>query len=158
MHRGAGQFEPALPLSQHSQIHAADRRNLWPAAQLLGHRHHPHAVLVERVRDDVHRGDAVAEGPRPRARHGPRGLRLARLEPARLMICPSPRVRVRGLVVAAILLAGFGNGAAAAADDAALDALVRAYPEGLAGYDATYLIWRDGTRMPHSDGRPDKTL
>ena len=62
---------------------AADLRCVRPAAQLLGHRHHPHAVLVEAMRDDVHRGDAVAEGPRPRTGHGPRGLRLARLEIAR---------------------------------------------------------------------------
>jgi hypothetical protein len=31
---------------------------------------------------------------------------------------------------------------------------VRAYPEQLAGYDATYLIWRDGTRMPLAAGQP----
>src|SRR5207237_2397408 len=71
------------------------------------------------------------------------------------------RVRVRGLVLAAFLLAGFASGAAvaaAAADDPALDALVRAYPEELAGYDAAYLIWRDGTRMPYSGGRLDKTF
>jgi hypothetical protein len=61
-------------------------------------------------------------------------------------------VRVRGLALAAVLLAGFAN--AAAADSAALDALVRAYPEQLAGYDATYLIWRDGTRMPLAAGEP----
>jgi D-alanyl-D-alanine carboxypeptidase-like protein len=65
---------------------------------------------------------------------------------------------VRGLIVVAFLVAGFGDGAAAPADHVALDALVRAYPEQLAGYDATYLIWRDGTRMPLSDGPPDKTF
>jgi D-alanyl-D-alanine carboxypeptidase len=47
---------------------------------------------------------------------------------------------------------------AAAGDSAALDALVRAYPEQLSGYDATDLIWRDGTRMPLSDGRPGKSF
>jgi D-alanyl-D-alanine carboxypeptidase len=50
-------------------------------------------------------------------------------------------------------LAGFAA-AAAAGDEAALDRLVRAYPDYLAGHDATALIWRDGTRMPLSDGRP----
>ena len=30
-----------------------------PERSLLGHRHHPHAVLVEAMRDHVHRGDAV---------------------------------------------------------------------------------------------------
>ena len=52
-----------------------------------------------------------------------------------------------------VLLVGLGS-ASVAADDAAPDALVRAYPEQLAGYDATYLIWRDGTRMPLAAGQP----
>ena len=50
-------------------------------------------------------------------------------------------------------LAGFAA-TAAAGEEAALDSLVRAYPDYLAGHDATSLIWRDGTRMPLSDGRP----
>src|SRR5256712_5178777 len=50
---------------------------------VLGHRHHPHAVLVPAVRDDVHRRTAVAEGPRPRAGDGWGDRRLARLETPR---------------------------------------------------------------------------
>src|SRR5882757_3313665 len=42
--------------------------------------------------------------------------------------------------------------------DPALDALVAAYPDFLAGYDEKDLIWKDGGRMPLSDGRPDKTF
>lgn len=38
------------------------------------------------------------------------------------------------------------------------DTLVRAYPEELAGHDETGLVWRDGTRMPLSDGEPAKSL
>ena len=49
-------------------------------------------------------------------------------------------------------------GVAAAGEQAALDALVRAYPDYLAGYDSVDLVWRDGTRMPLSDGQPSKTL
>ena len=49
-------------------------------------------------------------------------------------------------------------GLAAAGQEAALDALVRAYPDPLAGYDSADLIWRDGTRMPLSDGRPAKAF
>lgn len=60
------------------------------------------------------------------------------------------------LTIWALLLVSLAD--RAAADGAALDALVRAYPEQLAGYDATYLIWRDGTRMPLSDGQPHKTF
>jgi hypothetical protein len=64
---------------------------------------------------------------------------------------------VRGLALAVLLFAGSGS-AAAAPGSAALDALVRAYPDQLAGYDATDLIWRDGSRMPLSDGRPNKSF
>jgi hypothetical protein len=47
---------------------------------------------------------------------------------------------------------------ASAHADPALDALVAAYPDFLAGYDAKELIWKDGSRMPLSDGRPNKTF
>jgi len=40
-------------------------------ALVLGHRHHAHAVLGASVRDAVHGRAALAEGPRPRAGHGP---------------------------------------------------------------------------------------
>jgi hypothetical protein len=50
------------------------------------------------------------------------------------------------------------SGIAGAADGTTLDELVRAYPEQLAGYDSTFLIWRDGTRMPLSDGQPYKSF
>jgi hypothetical protein len=74
-------------------------------------------------------------------------MRLARLETARL----------RGTAVPALAFCSL-LGTAAAADGTALDALVSAYPEQLVGYDSTYLIWRDGTRMPLSDGQPNKSL
>ena|SRR5437868_1137975 len=45
-------------------------------------------------------------------------------------------------------------GAAIPAEPTGLDVLVRAYPDFLIGYDATDLIWRDGTRMPLYEGRP----
>ncbi len=61
------------------------------------------------------------------------------------------------LVLLSIALAGLAN-AAAAGEQAALDALVRAYPDYLVGYDATDLLWRDGTRMPLSDTRPAKSF
>ena len=37
--------------------------------------------------------------------------------------------------------------------DPAIDALVAAYPDHLASHDGKDLIWKDGTRMPISDGR-----
>ena len=68
------------PYQEHPQIHSPDLRCLRPAALLLGHRHHPHAVLLPAVRDDVHRRTAVTPGPRQRSRHGAGHHRLARLE------------------------------------------------------------------------------
>src|SRR6266436_2671627 len=59
----------------------------------------------------------------------------------------------RRLAFLAAMLTGFAD-ASAAGEHAALDALVHAYPDFLAGYDAADLIWRDGTRMPLSEGRP----
>lgn len=63
---------------------------------------------------------------------------------------------MRGLVLmtAAAALASVG----AALADPALDALVAAYPEHLASHDGTTLVWKDGTRMPVSDGRARKTF
>jgi hypothetical protein len=45
-----------------------------------------------------------------------------------------------------------------ASADSALDALVAAYPDFLAGYDANDLIWKDGTRMAISDGIANKSF
>src|SRR6266850_2290616 len=59
----------------------------------------------------------------------------------------------RRLAFLAAMLAGFAD-ASSAGEHAALDALVRAYPDFLAGYDATDLIWRDGTPMPLPERRP----
>jgi hypothetical protein len=42
--------------------------------------------------------------------------------------------------------------------DPAFDTLVAAYPDFLAGHDDKDLIWKDGTRMPLSDGRGDKSF
>ena len=56
------------------------------------------------------------------------------------------------------LAAGLALCATAALADPALDALVTAYPEQFAGFDAHYLIWKDGTRMPISDGAQGKTF
>ncbi len=40
--------------------------------------------------------------------------------------------------------------------DPALDALVAAYPDHLASHDGKELVWKDGTRMPISDGKAGK--
>jgi hypothetical protein len=64
-------------------------------------------------------------------------------------------LRSVGILVAICLLVA---PAPASAEDAPLDVLVRAYPDFLAGHDGTVLIWKDGTRMPASDGRDDKSF
>jgi hypothetical protein len=61
------------------------------------------------------------------------------------------------LVVGLALLAG--GSALFAQDDqlrTALDGLVAAYPDALAGHDGKVLRWRDGTVMPVSDGAETK--
>jgi hypothetical protein len=60
-----------------------------------------------------------------------------------------------GSVVALALLAG---AALAQSDQAALDRLVAAYPDALAGHDSKTLRWRDGTAMPLSGDDKDKTF
>jgi hypothetical protein len=70
---------------------------------------------------------------------------------------PKIGLRPLWLCASALLFAAIAD-PAAAGDNAALDALVRAYPEQLAGYDGADLVWRDGTRMPLSDGQPHKSF
>jgi hypothetical protein len=62
--------------------------------------------------------------------------------------------------IVAPAVAGFAAsaGAAASGDQARLQALVRAYPDALARIEGADLVWRDGTRMAITDGRPGKSL
>src|SRR5262245_15102674 len=39
-----------------------------------------------------------------------------------------------------------------------LDRLVHAYPDAIASHDGAFLVLKDGTRFPISDGRTDKTF
>ena len=57
-----------------------------------------------------------------------------------------------------VALVALGLLAAPTRADPALDALVAAYPDHLAGHDGNELIWKDGTRMPISDGRSGKSF
>src|SRR5205823_6660808 len=68
-----------ISLPQPASASASLFRRIRSRADVLGHRHHPDAVLVAAMRDLVHRGAAVAEGPRPRARHGRSGVQLGGL-------------------------------------------------------------------------------
>jgi hypothetical protein len=72
------------------------------------------------------------------------------------MISFSLRVVASGTVGLVVLCTALA--CPSAAQDAALDALVRAYPDFLSGHDGKVLIWKDGTRMPVSDGRDDKSF
>ena len=62
--------------------------------------------------------------------------------------------RWSGYVAAVAMLLGVSTASVAAS----IDDLIRAYPDALAGVDGANLIWRDGTRMPVGDGRPDKSM
>ena len=42
--------------------------------------------------------------------------------------------------------------------DAILSSLVAAYPDHLSGYDDSAIVWKNGKRMPVSDGSPDKSF
>ena len=61
-------------------------------------------------------------------------------------------------VLLAALCCLLATGIPAAAQDASLDALVRAYPDFLVSHDGKVLVWKDGTRMPVSDGRGQKSF
>jgi len=76
-------FEPSLPVQEHPRLSAPDLRGVRARPLLLGHRHHPHAVLLSAVRDAVHRRAAMAPRSRPRAGDGRGHRRLARLEAPR---------------------------------------------------------------------------
>jgi hypothetical protein len=60
---------------------------------------------------------------------------------------------MRFSLLVALLLAGFPCSAFA---DPKFDALIAAYPDKLASYTETELIWKDGSRMPLGSARPDK--
>jgi len=57
-------------------------------------------------------------------------------------------LRTAAVTVALMLIASAPSTAASIED------LLRAYPDELAGFDGTNLIWRDGTRMPVGYGQP----
>jgi len=59
---------------------------------------------------------------------------------------------MRPVLICLVVLLAAGSARADPMDD-----LLRAYPDELAGVEGNELIWRDGTRMPISDGRPDKS-
>jgi hypothetical protein len=71
---------------------------LSPVSRGLGHRHHQDAVLLAPVRDDVHRGAAVARRPGQEPRHRRGALRLVGLGPGsvgRKSLRPAIEVRHR---------------------------------------------------------------
>jgi len=75
------------------------------------------------------------------------------------------RGRIRWIAATVCIFAGpatLAVGIALPAQDdrvrLALDALVAAYPQALAGHDDKVLRWRDGTEMPLTDGTGGKTF
>jgi len=69
-----------------------------------------------------------------------------------------PVHRLIALVFLGVAVVGPASMVVAAGEQDALDALIRAYPASLASYDSTDLVWRDGTRMPLSDGQSVKSF
>jgi hypothetical protein len=67
-------------------------------------------------------------------------------------------IRNLGLFILAVFSSVFAIVFPTLAQNAALDVLVRAYPEYLAGHDGKTLNWKDGTRMSVSAGQSDKSF
>jgi hypothetical protein len=57
-----------------------------------------------------------------------------------------------------LLVLALPQTAVAQSTSAVLDALVAAYPDSLARHDGAAIYWRDGTRMPVSDGIANKSF
>jgi len=75
------------------------------------------------------------------------------------LITPPRRLAQAALgVLIALLTIVLPATARAQAASAALDALVAAYPDRIVRHDDKYIYWRDGTRMPVWDGRPNKSF
>ncbi len=66
-------------------------------------------------------------------------------------------IAATGLAVALLVIAP-SRPVRAQSASVALDALVAAYPHALVRHDDHYIYWRDGTRMPVSNGRPHKSF
>ena len=81
--RRPGLLQRAVPVHEHAPVPAPDLRRVRTGAHVLGNRHHEDAVLLAAVRDDVHRGAALAVGAGQGARHGPGRVRLVGLERSR---------------------------------------------------------------------------
>ena len=69
----------------------------------------------------------------------------------------APRPLRFALTLSGLLLI-LGSSPPAYAQTVGIDVLPRAYPDFLAGQDGKVLIWKDGTRMPISDGRDGKSF
>jgi hypothetical protein len=67
-------------------------------------------------------------------------------------------ILITGALGAAVTCAEERYGAPPASIKADLDRLVRAYPDTIASHDGAFIVLKDGTRFPVSDGRTDKTF
>jgi hypothetical protein len=70
----------------------------------------------------------------------------------------SVTARVSACSLAVVFCWLISAGASVHAEEISLDALVGAYPEFLASHDGQVIVWKDGTRMPVSDGHINKTF
>ena len=76
-------------------------------------------------------------------------------------VAASPRWRRRGGLLAAALAAGLLAPVCAAhadGDARLMDALVGAYPDFIAGHEGNDILWKDGSRTPFDDGKPQKSF
>src|SRR5579883_799605 len=74
-----------------------------------------------------------------------------------VFMAPAQRMMWRHLALAALLFA-FTAPVLSQTREQKAQALIDAYPDQLAAFDGTDLIWKDGTHMPFGDGDPNKSL
>ncbi len=133
-------------------------RRMVRRQRLLRRNHRSYRLHRHRRVDRFRARPGLGVADQPRASDPPPGHRHRHAAPPRrrsdrrsgivtLRQCSLPAA------IAVLLFTTAATGFAASMDD-----LLRAYPDSLAGFDGTDLIWRDGTRMQVDDGRPDKSM
>lgn len=67
-------------------------------------------------------------------------------------------MRGHSFVLTLLIIAQIAPALAQSDEASKLERLVQAYPDELATYESGFIVWRDGTKMPVSDGKLQKTF
>ena len=88
----------------------------------------------------------------------PTGLTTHRRQSARFFRVLGGGFLPLTVLVSAVALGPHGSRAQPSDDTALMDALVRAYPEFLAGHSGNDILWKDGSKTPFDDGKRNKSF